>query len=144
MGNIIILTSPEAWEIGSIAKENLIKVDKEGSICIVNSFGYLIFQFNMDYIRPMTVDIALAKARQAAKTGKRTSTFRDDVRNGLINLGALGIAERDFVPWAGGAPIYNKSGILLGGGGISNLKQEEDEYYIITAIEKSGFLSEKP
>jgi len=40
--------------------------------------------------------------------------------------------------------VYSKEGVLLGGVGVCNLPEDEDEKYAIDIVEGSGFLSDRP
>jgi len=142
MGSVVTLTHGEAWQIGSKARELLLAAGKEACVFVVNHQGKVLFHVAMDEIRGFTSDVAFIKAMLSSETGHRTSTVRDKRAAGeMLNL-ALCVGENDAI-WAGGVPIYDGKGSLLGAIGISNLKEEEDESIAIHAVEETGFTSDR-
>lgn len=139
MGQIHSLTSDEAQVIMGAAMYTLKARVKVASVVIVNRDGMEIVKVVMDNIKPFTVNVASLKAKQSVWTGKPTSKIRDEVDAGEKTLGVLGIDPDNFIPWAGGVPIYDKNDHLLGGIGVSNLAQEEDEMVAESAVCKAGF-----
>jgi uncharacterized protein GlcG (DUF336 family) len=77
-------------------------------------------------------------------SGQHTRWLRDQLAAGEITLGLFGLSREDFMPWAGGVPIYSREGVLLGGIGMSNLDENEEEALVIRLVESAGFLSERP
>jgi len=113
---------------------------KDGvSISIVNRDRTEIAKAVMDDVRPFTARIAFMKASQAVYMGKATSVTAKEVDAGDKVLGVIGISPNDFVKWPGGVPIYDIGGHLLGGVGVSNLKPEEDEEVVSSAVMAAGF-----
>ncbi|XLQ20156.1 MAG: GlcG/HbpS family heme-binding protein [Candidatus Moraniibacteriota bacterium] len=139
MGQIYSLTSDEAEEIMAAAIQTLKTQFKVASVVIVNRDGTEIAKSVMDGVRLFTTNVACMKAKQAAWIGKPTSVTRDQLSEGEITPAILGIAIERIVPWAGGVPIYDEEGHLLGGIGVSNLTQEDDEAVAGNAIGKVGF-----
>lgn len=124
---ICSLTSDSAMAIVAAAVEALKKRGAVASICIVNVHGFEVAKLIMDGARPFTANVALLKAKQAATIGKLTSETRDQLAEGEVTPEILGLQPERTIRWAGGAPIYDQEKNLLGGLGISNLTQEEDE-----------------
>lgn len=139
MGQIHSLTSDEAEAVMAAAVQTLKTQFKTASISIVNRDGTEIAKAIMDGARPFTANVANLKAKQAAWTGKLTSQTRDDINAGMITAEILGLDPKCLVPWAGGVPIYDQEGHRLGGIGVSNLTQEEDEMVAENAVGKAGF-----
>lgn len=139
MGQIYSLIFNEAKEIVVAALQTLETQSNVASVVIVNRDGTEIIRVVMDGVRPFTSHVASLKAKQAAWTGRPTSKTRDEIDAGEKNSGLLGINVDVLVPWAGGMPIYDQEGHLLGGVGVSNLTQEEDEMVAENAIYKAGF-----
>ena len=96
----------------------------------------------MNETKPMTRNIAMLKARQAASTGRRTRLVRDMVAAGEWGLGLLELDKDTYCPIAGGVPVYSQDQVLLGGCGVSNLHEDEDEKVWIHAVEACNFVSD--
>lgn len=118
------------------------------SVSITNRSGQEIFFASMDGVAPASDNVAKLKAKQSAYTGKRTSVTIKQIEAGTITADVLGLPTNKLMPYAGGVPIFTEDGILLGGIGVSGLKQEEDEELAINGVESNDldedFLSEKP
>ena len=141
MGLIETLTCDEAWEIAGAARAQLAKMERKANVCVVNRDGWVLVLLGMDGTKPMTANIAKIKATQAAFTGRRTRIIGEKVSAGEWGLGLLGLDPKSYCPAAGGIPIYSKDHTLLGGCGISNLHEDEDEKVCIHAVEVCDFHS---
>lgn len=139
MGQIYSLTSDEAEKIMEAAMETLKTQFNVASISIVNRDGTEIAKAVMDGVRPFTTYVALMKAKQAAYIGKATGIIASEVKKWTKTLGVLDIDFNNFVQWKGGVPVYDQEGHLLGGLGVSNLDQENDDAVAENAICKAGF-----
>lgn len=137
MGLVNVLTEKQAWELASAARELLIKDGKPGSICVVGKYGNVIIKVVMDDAKANTSRIAEFKARNAGRTGHTTREIRDMIAKGEVPLNVLGVEESEFIPWAGGVPVF-ENGVLIGGIGVSNLTEDEDEKYCMDAIKACG------
>ena len=138
MGQIYSLTSDEAEAIMEAAIQTLKTQFKVASISIVNRDGTEIAKAVMDGVKSSSANAATLKARQSAWRGKSTAETRDDISAGKVTAEVLGIDPKCLVPWAGGVPIYDQEGHLLGGIGVSNLAQEDDEMVAENAVGKAG------
>ena len=144
MGTISCLDFQEAWDLLAAALQELKDSGRAANLCAANRYGQVLVQATMDAARPVTAHFAVLKARQAALSGQRTRWLRDQLAAGEITLGLFGLSREDFMPWAGGVPIYSREGVLLGGMGVSNLDENEEETFVIQLVESAGFLSERP
>lgn len=139
MGQIYSLTFDDAQAILAAAIQTLKTQFSVATVSIVNRDGTEIVKAVMDGVRPLTVNVALLKAQQAAYTGKSTSTTRHEIESGSKTAEVLGIDPKYLVPWAGGVPIYDAEGHLIGGIGVSNHAEETDEMVAENAVCKAGF-----
>ncbi len=79
----------------------------------------------MDGARIKPIDVAMLKASTAATTGRSTPDLRRPViaegeqPHGIEHLPGITIVE-------GGEPIVTKSGVLIGGIGVSGARPTED------------------
>ena len=138
---------PAAFRIAEQAAKILQAADLHACICVCGLQGEPIVHFRMDVVRPFTFHLAMLKARQAAHTGKSTRELRDLYASGERMPEVFGIALEEMVCWAGGVPVYGKTveiaGALLGGVGISNLHEDQDESFAIDAVRQAGFNTAK-
>lgn len=132
------LTFKQASSIGQSAIRAAEARGKHVSIAVVNHDGRPLTTLAMEQAAPYTDDIALRKARLSALTHESTRQVRDAVRSGDCTQAAYGLSDIQFVPWAGGFPIFKK-GICIGGIGVSNLEEEEDAEIAETAVREAGF-----
>jgi uncharacterized protein GlcG (DUF336 family) len=142
------LSFSEAMKIASAALTSLSEAGQKANICVVNVDRRSLVQFSMDETRPSTAHVANLKAKLSAHTGRRTRSLRDEFKNPESDLtpAVLGIKKEEEVPWAGGVPIYVKKGnekVLIGGIGISNLSENDDEKHAIRAVEVPGYISDR-
>lgn len=140
------LSFPQAMDIAAATINNLVKVNQEASICVVDAAGQPLVQLMMDGARPFTSSIALKKAQLAAHTGYTTRHMRDGFKEPESGMtpALYGITKENEVPWAGGVPIYAPGGkTLMGGIGVSNLSEDEDEKHAIIGVAVSGFGHER-
>lgn len=137
------LTAEVALEILSNARALLYEYKKSASIVIVNALGFEIAKLVMEGAKSASVSIAYFKAEQSARMGHTTRTIRDRISSGETTAEILGIDPNHLIKWAGGVPIYDEEGNLLGGLGISNLTEDEDEEFAIKALNFADGLSHK-
>ena len=139
MGQIYSLTYREAEKIMAAAVHTLETQFKSAAVTLVNRDGTEIASIAMDGVRPFTIYVAALKARQAAWVGKPTDETWKQIISGELTAEIIGIEPEMLVPWAGGMPIYDNENHLIGGIGVSNLKQEEDAMVAENAVHKAGF-----
>lgn len=146
MGSVITLTDREAWDLAAAARGYLLKHAKAASICVVNLAGRTLLSLLMDTAQPYSLHLARLKAEQAASVGRRTRFIRDRVAdpNHPYTPALLGIDSSGLVPWAGGVPVFSADGVPLGGIGVSNLSEDQDEACAVHAVESLGYLSDRP
>jgi glc operon protein GlcG len=90
------------------------------AIAIVDVSGTLILFHRMDDVQLGSVDVAIAKARSAAKFRRPTKAFADALAtngNGLLSLGVAAVA--------GGIPIV-VDGKVIGAVGCSGMSSDQD------------------
>lgn len=144
MGLVETLTDDEAWKIAEAARTQLIAEGKKANVCVVNRDGRVLVLVGMDGTKPMTANIAKIKATQAASTGRRTRFIAEKVSANEWGLELLGLNPNSYCSAAGGIPIYSQDHTLLGGCGVSNLHEDEDESVCLGAVESCGFNSNLP
>ena len=91
------------------------------AIAIVDASGTLILFHRMDDVQIGSVDVAIEKARSAAKFRRPTQVFADALKNG--NQGLLSL--QGAVAVAGGIPI-TVDGKVIGAVGCSGMASDQD------------------
>ena len=139
MGKIFSLTSDEAEIIIAEAIRLLKLSGYAACVSLVNRDGTEIARTVMDGAKPFTQNVALLKAKQAVWVGKPTGVTRDEIKAGEKTAEVLGLDPAKVVPWKGGRPIYDYEGHLLGGIGVSNLDEADDDSIAENALLNSNF-----
>jgi glc operon protein GlcG len=93
------------------------------AIAIVDISGDLVFFEKMDGTQPASVNIAVAKARSAARFKRPTKVFQDGLAAGGAGLRLL--ALDGAVPVEGGIPLV-ADGKIVGAIGVSGGTSEQD------------------
>ena len=86
------------------------------AIAIVDTHGELVYFERMDDVQQGSVDVALAKARSAARFKRPTKTFQDGLAAGGAGLRLLSL--EGAVPVEGGIPLV-VGGKIVGAIGCS-------------------------
>jgi len=81
----------------------------------------------MDSVRPASADLAIAKARTAARLQRPTAEIEDN-----INRGRTAFVTADIMALRGGMPI-RVNGEVVGAVGIAGLSKQTDTDIAITA-----------
>jgi len=94
---------------------------------VVDAAGDLLAFQRMDSLRPASADLAIEKARTAARLQRSTAEIEDN-----INQGRTAFVTADIVALRGGMPIRVK-GEVVGAVGIAGLSKETDTEIANTA-----------
>lgn len=116
------LTTEGAKHVLAAAEEVAAADGLKVSIAVVDAAGHLLAFSRRDRAAPLSVAVALAKARTAAELGTPTSVFQQMVDGGKPSL----LAVEGLTAAKGGVPIMH-SGEAIGGVGVSGASGEEDE-----------------
>lgn len=108
------------------AREN----DWNVAIAIVDAAGELILFHRLDQTQPASLDIAIGKARTAARFRRPTKVLEDAVAGGRTVLLALD----DVLPLEGGLPIV-VDGRVIGAVGVSGVTSQQDAQVAQAAID---------
>jgi len=93
------------------------------AIAIVDTHGELVYFERMDDVQMGSVDIAIGKARSAARFKRATKVFQDGVAAGGDGLRLLGL--EGAVPVEGGVPLI-VGGKIVGAIGASGGTSQQD------------------
>jgi len=99
------------------------------AIAIVDAAGELILFHRLDQTQPASLDIAIGKARTAARFRRPTKVLEEAVAGGRTVLLAL-----DGVPLEGGLPIV-VDGRVIGAVGVSGVTSQQDAQVAQAAID---------
>jgi uncharacterized protein GlcG (DUF336 family) len=100
------------------------------AIAIVDASGELILFHRLDQTQPASLDIAIGKARTAARFRRPTKVLEDAVAGGRTVL----LAVDDAVPLEGGLPIV-VDGRVIGAVGVSGVTSQQDAQVAQVAID---------
>jgi glc operon protein GlcG len=99
------------------------------AIAVVNPEGGLILFHCLDDTQPASHDIAIAKARAAARFRRPTKALEDAVTGGRqVLLGVPGL-----LPLEGGVPVTD-GGAVIGAVGVSGMTSSEDGVIAAAAL----------
>jgi glc operon protein GlcG len=93
------------------------------AVAIVSPSGDLIYYEKMDHTQLGSADVAIAKARTAARFKRPTKAFQDALAAGGDGLRVLGVAGA--IPVEGGLPLV-ADGKIVGAIGVSGATSAQD------------------
>jgi uncharacterized protein GlcG (DUF336 family) len=103
------------------------------AIAIVDASGNLILFHRMDDVQIGSVDVAIAKARTAARFRRPTQAMADALKNG--NQGVLSLPGVTAIP--GGVPIA-VDGKVIGAVGCSGMASDQDAVVAQAGVDALG------
>ena len=101
------------------------------AIAIVDTHGELVYFERMDEVQQGSGDVAMAKARSAARFKRPTKTFQDGLAAGGAGLRLL--ALDGAIPVEGGIPLV-VGGKIVGAIGASGGTSEQDGVVAAAAV----------
>jgi uncharacterized protein GlcG (DUF336 family) len=129
----------QARTLADDARQRAVALGKALSIAVVDYGGFVVLIERMDGARPMTPDIALAKAYSAAVM-QRPTQMLENWRNSdpvfFTQVGRMG--HRPIVATKGGFTL-KRDGAILGGLGISGSSPDEDQQICEDVLRAAGF-----
>ena len=99
------------------------------AVAIVDASGGLILFHRLDETQPASLDIAIQKARTAARFKRPTKALEDAVAGGRTVL----LAVKGLLPLEGGLPII-VDGQVIGAVGVSGVTSQQDAQVARAAI----------
>lgn len=115
------LTLEGARRIMSAAEQEATANKWNVAIAIVDEAGELLLFQKMDDVQVASVDIAIGKARSAARFRRPTKALEDTVAKGRTVL----LAVEGVLPLEGGVPIV-ENGRVIGAVGVSGVASQDD------------------
>jgi len=118
--NVIVLNQAGAQTVLKAAHESAQQRNAPSAIAVVDAAGDLLAFQRMDGVRPASADLAIAKARTAARLQRPTAEIEDN-----INQGRTAFVTADIMALRGGIPI-RVNGEVVGAIGVAGLSKETD------------------
>jgi glc operon protein GlcG len=125
--NIMVLDQAGAQTVLQAAKESAQQRNAPSAIAVVDPAGDLLAFQRMDGVRPASADLAIEKARTAARLQRSTAEIEDNINRGRTAFVTAGIAAL-----RGGMPI-RVNGEVVGAVGVAGLSKETDTAIANTA-----------
>jgi glc operon protein GlcG len=118
--NVTTLDQAGAQTVLQAAKESAQERHAPSAIAVVDPAGDLLAFQRMDGVRPASADLAIGKARTAARLQRPTAEIEDN-----INRGRTAFVTANIAALGGGMPI-RVNGEVVGAVGIAGLNKETD------------------
>ena len=115
--SVLVLDQAGAQTVLQAAKERARQRNAPSAIAVVDPNGDLLAFQRMDGVRPASADLAIEKARTAARLQRPTAEIEDNINRGRT---AFGIAAL-----RGGVPIRVNAEVV-GAVGVAGLSMEND------------------
>lgn len=133
------ITLPAAEEIVAAALELGQGLGKALSVAVVDAGGFLVLVKRSDGARPLTPNIAIAKAYSAAVMERPTMMLRDWADSNPVFFAQLSqLASQPIVATEGGVTV-KRDGEILGGLGVSGGTGAEDQQICDEVLEALGY-----
>jgi glc operon protein GlcG len=117
-----VVSLEAAKKIAAAAEAEAVKRNWTVAIAVVDVGGGLILFHRIDDVQSGSLDIAIGKARTAARFKRATRALADAVTKGNVGIVAL----QGIVPLSGGLPI-TVDGKVIGAVGVSGMSADQDE-----------------
>ena len=118
--NVMVLDQAGAQTVLQAAKESAQQRKAPSAIAVVDPAGDLLAFQRMDGVRPASTDLAIKKARTAARLQRPTEEIEESINRGRTAFVTAGIAAL-----RGGMPI-RVNGEVVGAVGVAGLSKETD------------------
>jgi glc operon protein GlcG len=136
--NVMVLDQAGAQTVLRAARESAQQRNAPSAIAVVDPAGDLLAFQRMDGVRPASVDLAIGKARTAARLRRPTAEIEDG-----INQGRTAFITSNIAALRGGVPI-RVSGEVVGAVGVAGLSKETDTEIANTAAETLSSSAKTP
>jgi glc operon protein GlcG len=118
--NLLALDQAGAQTVLQAARESAQQRNAPSAIAVVDPAGDLLAFQRMDGVRPASADLAIEKARTAARLQRPTEEIEDS-----INQGRTAFVTAGIVALRGGMPI-RVNGEVVGAVGVAGLSKKTD------------------
>src|SRR5713226_9753529 len=118
--SVLVLHQAGAQTLLQAARESAQQRNAPSAIAVVDPAGDLLAFQQMDGVRPASADLAIQKARTAARLQRPTAEIEDNINQGRTAFVTAGIAAL-----RGGVPV-RVNGEVVGAVGVAGLSKETD------------------
>jgi glc operon protein GlcG len=118
--NVLVLDQTGAQTVLQAARESAQQRNAPSAVAVVDPAGDLLAFQRMDGVRAASADLAIEKARTAARLRRPTAEIEDS-----INRGRTAFVTANIAALRGGVPI-RVSGEVVGAVGVAGLSKEAD------------------
>jgi glc operon protein GlcG len=118
--SVMVLNQAGAQTVLQAAKESAQHRNAPSAIAVVDPAGDLLAFQRMDGVRPASADLAIQKARTAARLQRPTAEIEDN-----INHGRTAFVTAEIMALTGGMPL-RLNGKIVGAVGVAGLSKETD------------------
>jgi glc operon protein GlcG len=125
--SVMVLDQAGAQTVLRAAQESAQQRNAPSAIAVVDPAGDLLAFQRMDGVRPASADLAIQKARTAARLQRPTAEIEDN-----IDEGRTAFVTANIVALRGGMPV-RLNGQVVGAVGIAGLSKETDTEIAKTA-----------
>jgi glc operon protein GlcG len=125
--NVMTLDQAGAQTVLQSARQSAQQRNAPSAIAVVDRAGDLLAFQRMDGVRPASADLAIEKARTAARLQRSTAEIEES-----INQGRTAFVTADIMALRGGMPI-RVNGEVVGAVGVAGLSKETDAGIATTA-----------
>jgi glc operon protein GlcG len=118
--SVMVLDQTGAQTVLQAAKESAQQRNAPSAIAVVDPAGDLLAFQRMDGVRPASADLAIQKARTAARLQRPTAEIEDN-----INQGRTAFVTAKIMALRGGMPVL-VNGEVVGAVGVAGSSKETD------------------
>jgi glc operon protein GlcG len=136
--SVMVLDQAGAQTVLQAAKESAQHRNAASAIAVVDPAGDLLAFQRMDGVRPASADLAIQKARTAARLQRPTAEIEDN-----INQGRTALVTAKIMALTGGIPL-RVNGEVVGAVGVAGLSKETDTEIAGTAAAALSPLPKMP
>lgn len=129
--NVMTLDQAGAQTVLQSARQSAQQRNAPSAIAVVDRAGDLLAFQRMDGVRPASTDLAIEKARTAARLQRPTAEIEES-----INQGRTAFVTANIMALRGGMPI-RVNGEVVGAVGVAGLSKETDAGIATTAAAAS-------
>lgn len=131
---VSFVTLEGAKQLAAAAESEAVKRGWTVAIAVVDPAGGLVLVHVLDGTQPASQDIAIEKARTAARFKRPTKAMEDGVTGGRTSLLSV---SRFALMLEGGSPI-TRDGVIIGAIGISGMTSAQDGEVAAAALAAFG------
>jgi glc operon protein GlcG len=125
--SVTVLNQAGAQTVLQAAMESAQRHNAPSAIAVVDPAGDLLAFLRMDGVRPASADLAIQKARTAARLQRPTAEIENN-----INQGRTAFVTADIMALRGGMPV-RVDGQVVGAVGVAGLSKDIDTEIVKSA-----------